>query len=184
MSFVVGIITMIRLTKNMPKRLTDATLYSTPDYCVDTIVKSHAQHPQKSPAPEVSSVDYMSIIKRVAEVEEKMSVLSIKSMAMLAEKEEMMNAAINRANALEQELAANRKVTICVYVQFCYCPQLGSTLQILKYHLHWNFVLVQALEEALIRQGELMTYIEKKKKKKKKFIKKLVSLQTSHMAFH
>lgn len=139
MSFVVGIITMIRLTKNMPKRLTDATLYSTPDYCVDTIVKSHAQHPQKSPAPEVSSVDYMSIIKRVAEVEEKMSVLSIKSMAMLAEKEEMMNAAINRANALEQELAANRK----------------------------------ALEEALIRQGELMTYIEKKKKKKKKFIKKL-----------
>ena len=141
MSFVVGIITMIRLTKNMPKRLTDATLYSTPDYCVDTIVKSHAQHPQKSPAPEVSSVDHMSIIKCVAEVEEKMSILSMKSMAMLAEKEEMMNAATNRANALEQELAANRKVTICISVQFCYCPQLGPTLQILKYHLHWNFVL-------------------------------------------
>lgn len=108
-----GIITMIRLTKSMPKRLTDATLYSTPDYCVDTTVKSHAQHPQKLPAPEVPTADYLSIINRVAEVEEKMQVLNMKSMAMVAEKEEMMNAAINRANALEQELAANRKVTIC-----------------------------------------------------------------------
>ena len=168
-----GIIAMIRLTKSMPRRLTDATLYSTPDYCMDNMVKNRAQHPQKLPTPEVSRADYLAIIKRVAEVEEKMHVLNMKSMTMLAEKEELMNAAINRANALEQELAVNRKVTIYAFCSF---------LQILKNYLHRKNVLVQALEEALAKQGELMTYIEKRKKKR--LIKKLVSLQTNiHMAF-
>ncbi|PON65138.1 CRAL-TRIO lipid binding domain containing protein [Parasponia andersonii] len=132
MALVMGIVTVIRLTRNMPRKITEAAIYGSPVYYNEmTMIKNH-QLP--APAP-ISNAEYMTMMKRMAELEEKVSVLSMKPVAMPLEKEEMLNAAINRVSALEQELSAAKK----------------------------------ALDDALVRQEELVSYIEKKKKKKKKF---------------
>lgn len=131
MTFVMGVVTMIRVTRNMPKRLTDASLLSSSLHCDDTVVKGHVQS-QKLPAPAISSAEFMSVMRRMAELEEKVIVLTAKPAAMPVEKEEMLNAAVSRVDVLEQELMATKK----------------------------------ALEDALVRQNELLAYIEKKKKKK------------------
>ncbi|KAL6993521.1 hypothetical protein U1Q18_011634 [Sarracenia purpurea var. burkii] len=131
MTFVMGIVTMIRVTRNMPRKLTNASLLSGSLHYDDTMMHGHA-HIQKLPAPAVSSAEYLSVLRRMSELEEKVTVLSMKPAAMPADKEEMLNAAISRVGVLEQELTAAKK----------------------------------ALEDALVRQDELLAYIEKKKKKK------------------
>jgi hypothetical protein len=105
MALVTGIVTMIKVTRNVPRKLTDATIYSNPDYCDDTSVKGREQQ-----SPATSSADYMTVLKRMAELEDKVSVLSSKPVSMPPEKEEMLNAAISRVEALEQELMATKKV--------------------------------------------------------------------------
>ncbi|XP_059435989.1 phosphatidylinositol/phosphatidylcholine transfer protein SFH12 isoform X2 [Corylus avellana] len=108
MAIIMGIVTMVRLTRNMPKKVTDATIYSSPFYCVDTMFKGQAPSHQ-FPEPAISGVEYMSVLKRMAELEEKVSVLSMKPAGMPAEKEQILNAAISRVDALEQELMATKK---------------------------------------------------------------------------
>jgi len=100
MAFVTGIATMIRLTRNMPRRLTDATAYGN-----DSMIEVKAK---QLPEPTVSSAEYMTVLKRMADLEERVSVLSMKP-TMPPEKEEMLNAAISRVSALEQELMATKK---------------------------------------------------------------------------
>ncbi|CAK9142040.1 unnamed protein product [Ilex paraguariensis] len=130
MAIVMGIVTMVRMTRNMPRKLTDVTLYSSSMYAVDEMIRGQ-DHPYKLPAPAISSTDYFTMMKRMGELEEKVNVLSKKPVTMPPEKEEMLNTAMNRVDTLEQELAATKKV----------------------------------LEDALVRQEELLAYIEKKKKK-------------------
>ncbi|CAK7338038.1 unnamed protein product [Dovyalis caffra] len=101
MALVTGIVTMIRVTRNVPRKLTDATIYSNPDYCDDITVK------EQSPA--IPTADYMTVLKRMAELEDKVSILSAKPVSMPPEKEEMLNAAISRVDALEQELITTKK---------------------------------------------------------------------------
>ncbi|KAF5736004.1 putative Sec14 cytosolic factor [Tripterygium wilfordii] len=105
MAFVTGIATMIRLTRNMPRRLTDGTVYSKPDYCDDSVVECKAK---QLPAPTVSSAEYMTVLKSMADLEQRVNVLSMKP-TMPPEKEEMLNVAISRVSALEQELMATKK---------------------------------------------------------------------------
>ncbi|KAE9448293.1 hypothetical protein C3L33_19807, partial [Rhododendron williamsianum] len=137
MTLAMGFVTMVRLTRNMPRKLTNATLYSSSMFGdVDSVMKPQAQ-PYQLPAPaiSISTADYFSILKRMSELEEKVIVLSNKPAVMPPEKEEMLNAALSRVDALEQQLSATKKV----------------------------------LEDALVQQGELVAYIEKKKKKKNFF---------------
>lgn len=94
MAVVMGIVTMIRLTRNMPKKITAVALY-----CDDTMMK----------APTVSIDDHMAMMKRMAELEEKVNVLSMRP-AMPPEKEELLNSALSRVSTLEQELATTKKV--------------------------------------------------------------------------
>ncbi|XP_077253534.1 phosphatidylinositol/phosphatidylcholine transfer protein SFH12-like [Tasmannia lanceolata] len=134
MAFVMGIFTMLRVTQSMPKKLTEAALgCATPVYCVDTMLKGQAHHHQL-PVPVISGSEYSSVMKHLGELEEKVSILSMKPAEMPREKEEMLNAAVSRVDALEAELMATKK----------------------------------ALEDALVRQEELLAYIDKKKQKKKK----------------
>ncbi|KAF2290777.1 hypothetical protein GH714_015397 [Hevea brasiliensis] len=105
MAFVMGIVTMIKVTRNMPKKLTNATIYSSPVYCDEIEVKDRAKQSLEST---ISSADYMTVIKRVDQLEERVKVLSMKP-AMTLEKEEMLNAAISRVDTLEQELMATKK---------------------------------------------------------------------------
>ncbi|XP_019053018.1 PREDICTED: phosphatidylinositol/phosphatidylcholine transfer protein SFH12-like [Nelumbo nucifera] len=107
MTFVMGLVTMVRLTRSMPKKITDATLYSSPLYCNDTIIKG--QPHQQLSGPAISSTEYLSIMKRMAELEEKVNVLSTKPETMPPEKEEKLNAALSRIEALEQELMSTKK---------------------------------------------------------------------------
>lgn len=111
MTFVMGVVTMIRVTRNMPKRLTDASLLSSSLHCDDTVVKGHVQS-QKLPAPAISSAEFMSVMRRMAELEEKVIVLTAEPAAMPVEKEEMLNAAVSRVDILEQELMATKKVSL------------------------------------------------------------------------
>ncbi|KAH7852542.1 hypothetical protein Vadar_026131 [Vaccinium darrowii] len=135
MTLAMGFVTMVRLARNMPRKLTNATLYSSSILGdVDLMMKPQA-HPYQLPAPTISTAEYFSMVKRMAELEEKVIVLSNKPAVMPPEKEEMLNAALSRVDALEQQLSATKKV----------------------------------LEDALVQQGELLAYIEKKKKKKKFF---------------
>lgn len=105
MAFVMGIVTMVRLTRNMPKRLTEAALYSSSVYYDDSMIKGH-----QLPSSAISSNEHMSMMKRMAELEDKVNVLSNKPAVMPPEKEEMMNAALGRIDALEQELSSTKKV--------------------------------------------------------------------------
>ncbi|PIN14037.1 Phosphatidylinositol transfer protein SEC14 [Handroanthus impetiginosus] len=134
MTFVMGIVTMVRMTRNMPKKLTDATLYASSMYGVDAMIKGQS-HTYNSREIAISSEDYFIMMKRMNELEEKVSVLMKKPPTMPPEKEEMLNNALNRVDMLEQELLTTKK----------------------------------ALQDALVRQEELIAYIEKRKKKKRFF---------------
>ncbi|XP_051144961.1 phosphatidylinositol/phosphatidylcholine transfer protein SFH12-like isoform X2 [Andrographis paniculata] len=129
LTFFMGIVTMVRMTRNMPKKLTEATLYS-------SSMKSGAVHGYNMMAgTAVSREDYFIMMKRMNEVEEKVTVIANKPANMPPEKEEVLNNALSRVESLEQELSATKK----------------------------------RLEDAILRQEELLAYIEKKSKKKKRF---------------
>lgn len=128
MTLVMGIVTLVRMTKNMPRKLTDATLLAGSLYTADMIKEQTHGHV-------ISTKDYISMMKRMEELEDMVITLSQKPSSMPPEKENMLNAAINRVGTLEEELLATKK----------------------------------ALDEALVRQQELLSVLEKKKKKKKKF---------------
>ncbi|KAL2328981.1 hypothetical protein Fmac_022408 [Flemingia macrophylla] len=98
MALLMGIMTMIRLTKNMPKKVTEASLYSNPVCSESNMMK----------APAISTDDQMALMKRVAELEEKVKVLSMKP-AMPPELEEMLNNALKRVSTLELVLETTKK---------------------------------------------------------------------------
>ena len=104
MAFIMGIVAMVRLTRSMPRKLTEATLYGSPVYYNGMVVKG-----QPLPAPAISSNDYMNMMKRMAELEAKVNALNSKPAVMPPEKEDLLNVALNRVNALEQELSAAKK---------------------------------------------------------------------------
>ncbi|KAL8160715.1 hypothetical protein V2J09_002252 [Rumex salicifolius] len=103
MTFVMGIVTMVRLTRNMPKKLTDATIYSTPMYYME----GQGQSPQLM-ASLITDADYMTVIKRMAVLEEKVTAMTMKPDA-FSEKEEIIKTATSRVDALEDQLAATKK---------------------------------------------------------------------------
>ncbi|KAE9607745.1 putative cellular retinaldehyde binding/alpha-tocopherol transport, CRAL/TRIO [Lupinus albus] len=104
MAFVMGIVTMVRMTRNMPKKLTDADFYSNSAYKGSQKVSSD----QMTTNPAISAQEFMTVMKRMAELEEKVINMN-QNACMPPEKEEMLNAAITRADALEQELMATKK---------------------------------------------------------------------------
>ncbi|KAG8662744.1 phosphatidylinositol/phosphatidylcholine transfer protein SFH12 isoform X2 [Manihot esculenta] len=103
MAFVMGIVTMIKVSRNMPKKMTNATFYSGPVCSGETKVKDRSSNEYS-----ISRADYMTVIKRMAELEERVKVLSMKPV-MTPEKEEMLNAALSRVDTLEQELMGTKK---------------------------------------------------------------------------
>ncbi|CAN6544033.1 unnamed protein product [Malus baccata var. baccata] len=88
----------------MPRKLTDAALYGSPVYYNGVVVKG-----QPLPVPAISNTDHMNMMKRMAELEEKLNAPSSKPAVMPPDKEEMLNAALNRVNTLEQELSSTKK---------------------------------------------------------------------------
>ncbi|GMN29342.1 hypothetical protein TIFTF001_002384 [Ficus carica] len=112
MTVVMGIVTMVRLTRNLPKKLTDSTFYSSPIYCDDDSMSGAKMQLQGSAK---SGADFVSVMKRMAELEERVTVMSMKQVAMPPEKEAMLNTALSRVDVLEKGLMETKKVTtICL----------------------------------------------------------------------
>ncbi|KAG2655801.1 hypothetical protein PVAP13_1KG038400 [Panicum virgatum] len=122
-------------TKRLPYKTESEEIYST--LYPDSIAKEEFRPP--SPAPGFAEADLISaVLQRLGELEEKVQMLQDKPSEMPCEKEELLNAAVRRVDALEAELIVTKK----------------------------------ALHEALIRQEELLAYIDSKEiakaQKKKK----------------
>ncbi|KAL0422786.1 UNVERIFIED_CONTAM: Phosphatidylinositol/phosphatidylcholine transfer protein SFH3 [Sesamum latifolium] len=108
LTFVMGVVTMVRMTRNMPRKLTDANLYSNSVHSHDDMIKSRA-HTYDSPEAGISRADYLIMMKRMNELEEKLSTLCNKPADMPPENEEMLQSALNRVDKLEQELSETKK---------------------------------------------------------------------------
>ncbi|XP_031392926.1 phosphatidylinositol/phosphatidylcholine transfer protein SFH8-like [Punica granatum] len=124
------------VTKKLSQPLPEAD-QSIPELALDAVQKEECRPP--SPTPAFTEADLLaSVVKRLGELEEKVDTLQAKPSEMPYEKEELLNAAVCRVDALEAELIATKK----------------------------------ALHEALMRQEELLAYIdsqEEAKFRKKKF---------------
>ncbi|KQJ93165.1 phosphatidylinositol/phosphatidylcholine transfer protein SFH6 isoform X1 [Brachypodium distachyon] len=143
MAFVLAILTLFRSVKDLAtKRLQDKK--DSEEQCSalypDPVAKGEFRPP--SPGPGFAEADLFALVlQRLAELEEKVQTLQEKPSEMPCEKEELLNAAVRRVDALEAELIVTKK----------------------------------ALHEALIRQEELLAYVDSKaiakaqKKKKAMF---------------
>ncbi|KAG5581760.1 hypothetical protein H5410_052387 [Solanum commersonii] len=94
MTLVMGIVTLVKMTRNMPRKLADATLQA---------------HGYQLSEPTISSSEYFSMIKRMEELEEKVITLTNKPASLPPEKEELLNNAMKRIDTLEQDLSATHK---------------------------------------------------------------------------
>ncbi|KAH9620664.1 hypothetical protein KSS87_021204 [Heliosperma pusillum] len=116
-------------TKKLPDGSPSDELNS-PDVTTDTIP---LEFRPPSPAPAYSEANLLSnVMKRLGELEEKVDTLQSKPSKMPYEKEELLNAAVCRVDALEAELIATKK----------------------------------ALHEALMRQEDLLAYIDRQEEAK------------------
>ncbi|XP_020264996.1 phosphatidylinositol/phosphatidylcholine transfer protein SFH8-like [Asparagus officinalis] len=108
-----------------------------PSFGLDLVQKEESRPP--SPTPGFTEVDLLSsVLRRLGELEEKVDILKAKPSEMPCEKEELLNAAVCRVDALEAELISTKK----------------------------------ALHEALLRQEELLAYLDGQREakfRKKKF---------------
>lgn len=93
---------MMRVGRSMSRKVTNADV-------ADMLRSQMVQQPP--PTPTVSVAEFAFVLNRLAELEEKMNVLSTKPPEMALEKEEMLNAAARRVEDLESQLAETRKVT-------------------------------------------------------------------------
>lgn len=140
MAFFMTLLTIFRsLAGRVTKKLPDASSsdeLKISDVSLDA-VPLDSRPP--SPPPPFSEADLLAnVLKRLGELEEKVDTLQSKPSEMPYEKEELLNAAVCRVDALEAELIATKK----------------------------------ALHEALMRQEELLAYIDRQeeaKYRKKKF---------------
>ncbi|KAM0011103.1 putative CRAL-TRIO lipid binding domain, CRAL/TRIO domain, CRAL/TRIO domain superfamily [Helianthus debilis subsp. tardiflorus] len=128
---------MSRVTKKVADSPSEVAQNSE-DFCFDASTTKEEFRPP-SPIRLFKEAEIInSVLKRLGELEEKVDTLKVKPSEMPYEKEELLNAAVCRVDALEAELIATKK----------------------------------ALHEALMRQDELLAYIdsqEEKKFRKKKF---------------
>ncbi|GMH18172.1 hypothetical protein Nepgr_020013 [Nepenthes gracilis] len=142
LKLMVAFMTLLKFFRSVAghktERIPSASLTDelTPDLTLDAASKESRP---PSPPPAFTKADLLSnVLKRLYELEEKVDALQSKPSEMPYQKEELLNAAVYRVDALEAELIATKK----------------------------------ALHEALMRQEELLAYIdcqEEAKFRKKKF---------------
>ncbi|XP_077244289.1 phosphatidylinositol/phosphatidylcholine transfer protein SFH8-like [Tasmannia lanceolata] len=136
MTFVMTLFTLLqsvtyRVVKQLPNKLSEYNQNDHPVLTLDPLPKEETRPP--SPAPGFMEADLLSsVLKKLAELEEKVDTLQAKPSEMPSEKEELLNAAVCRVDALEAELIATKK----------------------------------ALHEALMRQEELLAYIDRQQEAK------------------
>lgn len=101
------------LTYTVPEQVA----YPTPVFNQpDSTTELHEEFRPPSPCRDFTERDvYTLVLKRLGELEEKISMLESKPCEMPSEKEELLHAAVRRVDALEAELIVTKKV--CLF--FC-----------------------------------------------------------------
>lgn len=111
-----------RSTKKLPDT-TSEHAQNTQEFSFDASTKEEFRPP--SPTPSLKEAELLSsVMKRLGELEEKVDTLNAKPSTMPYEKEELLNAAVCRVDALEAELIATKKVTI-----FYFSHSFGSKIR-------------------------------------------------------
>lgn len=114
MAFVMMVFTLVRaFSSRIAKRSLDKNSEVDDDYSTYSLDYSTTKEEFRppSPAPGFTEADVLSsVLKRLAELEEKIDVLQSKPSEMPSEKEELLNAAVRRVDALEAELIVTKKV--------------------------------------------------------------------------
>lgn len=105
-ALIMGIITLVRLSRNIPRRLTESRLNGGQVYYANPMITG----PAAQQAPPISDADIFAMMKRMAELEDKVTVLVDKPATLPPEKKEMLNIALSRVGTLEQELSVTKKV--------------------------------------------------------------------------
>lgn len=139
MGFFVGIFALARsLAFHVTKRIKDTkfdSTKSTPNMSIDSIAKEESRPP--SPVPRLTKTELVSsALKRLGELEEKVDMLQSKPNVMPYEKEELLNAAVYRVDALEAELIATKKVQQLLF--FLHVSIFKKKICMLGYHLPLN----------------------------------------------
>lgn len=105
------------VTKRLPNTLPENDP-SISEVTTDTAQKEEFRPP--SPTPAYTEADLLSsVLKRLNELEEKVDTLQSKPSEMPYEKEELLNAAVCRVDALEAELIATKKVSFLTHSGIC-----------------------------------------------------------------
>ncbi|CAH8386547.1 unnamed protein product [Eruca vesicaria subsp. sativa] len=105
-AFVMGILAMVRLSKGVPRKLTEAALFGNSVYSEQSKTTEPNQDQLSTP---VSSSEYVLMAKRMSDLEEKYMSLDSKPTDDGLEKENKLLAALNRVQVLEQELSETKK---------------------------------------------------------------------------
>ncbi|XP_010263587.1 PREDICTED: phosphatidylinositol/phosphatidylcholine transfer protein SFH8-like isoform X4 [Nelumbo nucifera] len=139
MTFVMILYALLHsVTSRVLKKLPDPLSTCVPNTSEFSLKPASKEFCPPSPTRFTETDLLSSVLKRLGELEEKVDILRLKPTEMPCEKEELLNAAVCRVDALEAELIATKK----------------------------------ALHEALMRQEELLAYIDRQeaaKFQKKKF---------------
>ncbi|KAE8692654.1 ferredoxin-3 [Hibiscus syriacus] len=105
MAFVIRIITLIRMSRRMPKKQIEDPVYGGDQvYRAKQVTGPASQLP-----PPITDEEFFAMAKRMAELEEKVVLLGTKPSVMPPDKEEMLNAALRRVCILEKELSEAKK---------------------------------------------------------------------------
>nr|GFA08195.1 hypothetical protein [Tanacetum cinerariifolium] len=107
MTFMMGVMTMVRMTKNMPKKLSETRHYPSPVY--EEPIRQRPDHPYQLQSPGISTAEYLSMMKRLGDLEEKVIILTNRPIEMPPEKEEILNNALKRIESLEIELSHTKR---------------------------------------------------------------------------
>lgn len=114
MAFIMAVLTVLRsLTSSVTKKLPESSSKlscSFSPFILDNIPKVESRPP--SPTPEFPEAELLSsVTRRLGELEVKVDTLQTKRVEMPYEKEELLDAAVRRVDALEAELIATKKVS-------------------------------------------------------------------------
>jgi hypothetical protein len=106
-AFVMGILAMVRLSKDVPRKLTEAAIFGNSVHYEESRMSKAKE--EQCPPP-VSTSEYVVMVKRMTELEEKCTSLESKLPVDDAlEKEDRLQAALSRVQVLEHELSETKK---------------------------------------------------------------------------
>jgi hypothetical protein len=136
-----SIAAMVRVTRNMPGKVLGAAIGGAKPATLSKS-KSKIQQRQRSKLSKeaVKEAEDAVSAKRLAELEEKVIALLTKPASMPVDKEEILQAAVIRVSALEEELAATKKVSSAPCWKTMFYHTITTYYVISNFNYYFGFV--------------------------------------------